>query len=287
MRCRSLPLPTAYWPLAAVLLLAGCQPTVEPEHAVSGPLAGRVEATADEERTVTLDGRTLVLDGFAGNVQVETDARAAWVRVRFVRRARGATEASAQARLEAISIEEGQDHELVQYVWRASGNEDGLSVDVVATVPPQARVVVRTGSGGVAADGPLAEFDAETRAGSVVVGRASGARVRLASGEGDVSLAAARIPPGARWTAETAAGSLDLSLPPSASVQIDAETAAGRIDVRGVEAAVERSRRAAGEKAVVRLGGAEARIALATRAGSITVGRATDVDGTETGRTDE
>ena len=169
-------------------------------------------------------------------------------------------------------------------MWRASGNEDGLSVDAVAVVPPGARVVVRTGAGGVSADGPLADLDAETRAGSVVVGRASGARVRAASGAGDVSLSAAQIPAGARWTAETASGSVDLSIPAGASAQISAETGAGSVDVRGLPgAAVERS---GGGRASVRLGAGEARVRLATRAGSVTVGQTTDVDGTEAGRVD-
>lgn len=260
-----------------LLLLAGCGADPAP-----GALAGRAEVVEVEERTVALAGRTLVLDGFAGEVRVETGSDSVGTRIRFERRGRGATEASARARLAAIALEEGQDDELVQYVWRAAGTEDGLRVDAVATVPPGARVVVRTGAGGIAVDGPLAELDAETRAGGIVVGRASARRLRLLSAAGDVALIATTIPAGAAWDVETRAGSVDFSSPPGASVRVEADTEAGRADVRGLDgAAVVRS---GAQRLVATLGAGAARVRLHTQAGDVTLGPATDIDGTETGQ---
>lgn len=262
---------------ALLLLLAGCRTDPAP-----GARAGRAEVTESEERTVTLAGRVLVLDGFAGEVRVETGSDPAVTRVRFERRGRGATETSARERLAAVTIVEGQDDDLYQYVWRAAGTEDGLRVDAVAVVPPGSRVVVRTGAGGIAADGPLAELDAETRAGGIVVGRASARALRLASAAGDVALIAADIPTGAAWTVETRAGSVDVSLLPGASVRVGAETQAGRADVRGLGGAT--VVRSGAGRLVATLGAGDARVRLHTQAGDITLGPATDIDGTETGR---
>ena len=268
--------------LLAVLLaapLAGCRQS-EP-----GALAGRAEATAVEERTVALRGRTLVLDGFAGDVRVETDAEATGARVRLVRRALGATQASASERLARVTVETGGDGELYQIVWRANlpgGAMDGaagLSAAAVATVPPGTDVVVRTLAGGVAADGPLGSLDVGVGAGTVVVGRAASRRIRIDVRAGDVTVNAASVPAGAEWTVETAAGDVDLALPPGAALDLDASTGAGALVDRGLGARVP-----AGAAALrTRLGAGGARVRVRTGAGTVTLGRATDIDGTETG----
>ena len=268
--------------LLAVLLaapLAGCRQS-EP-----GALAGRAEATAVEERTVALRGRTLVLDGFAGDVRVETDAEATGARVRLVRRALGATQASASERLARVTVETGGDGELYQIVWRANlpgGAMDGaagLSADAVATVPPGTDVVVRTLAGGVAADGPLGSLDVGVGAGTVVVGRAASRRIRIDVRAGDVTVNAASVPAGAEWTVETAAGDVDLALPPGAALDLDASTGAGALVDRGLGARVP-----AGAAALrTRLGAGGARVRVRTGAGTVTLGRATDIDGTESG----
>ena len=272
--------------LFLLVALAGCQPSATPA-AAPGLLAGRAEATEAEERTVALGGRTLVLDGFAGDVRVETLAGATGVRVRFVRRARGATEASARERLAAITIEEGSDADLYQYVWRANRPtgiaEEGLSVDVVATVPPGAAVVVRTLAGGVAVDGPLGDLDVGVGAGTVVVGRAASRALRVDVRAGDVTVTAAAFPAGARWTVETGAGDVDLSVPDGASARIDASTDEGRVADRGLPEAA-RVVRSGGGRLDATLGRGGADVRLHTAAGTVTVGAATDIDGTESGR---
>jgi len=279
---------------ALPLVLLGCQTGGDAADtaadAAAGALVGRAEATATEERTVALDGRTLVLDGFAGDVRIETDAAATGVRVRFDRRARGATEASARERMVAIRIEEAGDDELYQYVWRADGPGSGLSVDAVATVPPGARVVVRTGAGGVAADGPIERLDVEAGAGAVVVGRASARSLRVDVGAGDVTVDASAVPAGARWTLETGAGDVDLAVPAGASVRIDAESAAGAVTDRGLpgglgSAGVDRPDSPAGARLRATLGRGAASILVRTGAGDVTLGGSTDIDGTESGQT--
>ncbi len=230
---------------------------------------------------MALNGRTLVLDGFAGDVRVEVDPAATGVHLQLVRRALGATEASARERLERVTVETGGDDELYQVVWRATSPggqmdpDDGLSADAVATVPPGTPVAVRTLRGGVAVDGPTGDLDVGIGAGEIVVGRASALRLRLDARAGDVTLAAARIPSGAAWTVETLAGSIDVSLPPGADVDLDASTGAGRVVDGGEDAGTRR-------RATLGRGGASLRVR--TQAGNVTIGQATDIDGTETGR---
>ncbi|HEX8386933.1 MAG TPA: DUF4097 family beta strand repeat-containing protein [Rubricoccaceae bacterium] len=271
-------------------VLSGCQPGGDPgqvaSEALSGALSGRAEVVETEERTVGLDGRTLVLDGFSGDVRVETSASVTGVRVRFDKRARGATEASARERMGAIRIEEASDDAIYQYVWRAGELTGGLSVDAVAVVPPGTKVVVRTGAGGVAADGALASLDVEAGAGTVVVGRVSSRTLRVDVGAGDVTVNAAAVPAGAQWTVETGAGNLDLSVPPGASLRIDAESGAGRVTDRGLgRARVERSGDPGDGRLQATLGRGEGTVRLRTGAGDVTVGGPTDIDGTESGQT--
>ena len=271
--------------LSAVLVLgvAACRSGDAP-----GERRGAAEATAADERTVTLGARTLVLDGFAGDVRVETDTAAVGARVRVTRRARGATDASARARLALVTVETGGDDEIYQIVWRANTapSEAGLRADVVATVPPGTRVVVRTLAGGVAVDGPLGSVDVGVGAGAVIVGRAAARTLRVAVEAGDVSVSAAQIPAGAAWTVETGAGSVDLSVRPDASVRVDASSDAGQANVRGLSGArVEHlySRPAGGHLSAT-LGRGAASVRLHTAAGAVRVGAATDIGGTESGR---
>ena len=233
---------------------------------------------------MTLGARTLVLDGFAGDVRVETDPAAVGARVRVTRRARGATDASARARLALVTVETGGDETLYQIVWRANAapSEAGLRADVVATVPPGTRVVVRTLAGGVALDGPLGDVDVGVGAGAVLVGRAAARVLRVDVQAGDASVSAAGIPPGASWTVETGAGSVDLALAPDANVRVDASSDAGRVDVRGLAGA--QVQRASGSRLVATLGRGAARVRLHTAAGNVRVGAATDIGGTESGQ---
>lgn len=274
--------------LALLLAVSGCggdtpggaQPdTAERE-------VGRTEAADTQERTVSLNGRTLVLDGFAGDVRIETDARAPGVRVRFRRVARGATQASARNRLGLMRIDEAGDEEIYQYVWRAETDpSEGLSVDAVATVPPGTSVVVRLESGGVAADGLSGDLDVVIGSGAIVMGRIASPRLRVVVGTGDVTINALRLPTGAVWGLEAGAGSLDLSLPRDASARINATTGAGRVRDRGLNLTqVERSEGAAGGRLRARLGDGSATVRLHAGAGSVFVGGPTDIDGTELGQ---
>ena len=266
---------------ALALVLSACEPGEAPQ-------PGRTEATAVEERTVALGTRTLVLDGFAGDVRVEVDPAATGVHVRLVRRALGATPGSARERLARVTVETGGDDELYQVVWRAYSPggqmepDDGLRADAVATVPPGTPVAVRTLRGGVAVDGPTGDLDIGVGTGEIVVGRAGARRLRLDTRAGDVTLAADGIPAGAAWTLETLAGNIDVALAAGANVDLDASTDAGRVVDRGLGAAdpadgAETQRR-------VTLGRGGARLRAHTAAGTVTLGQATDIDGTEMGR---
>ena len=137
---------------------------------------------------------------------------------------------------------------------------------------------MRTLAGGVALDGPLGDTDVGIGAGEIVVGRASARRLRLDARAGDVTVNAAAVPAGAVWTIATLAGNVDVAPPAGADVDLDAR--ARRIVDRGLGAAVSPGAR----RVQVRLGRGGARMTLRAPAGTVTLGRTTDIDGTESGQ---
>ena len=206
--------------LVALAPLAACGP--------DGPATE--EVTAEERRAVRLDGRQLVLDGFAGDVSVTAVPGLDEVEVVFTKRAKGATEGQAQGRLEQIRIEEAGDGELYQFVWRTD-LEGTVRVDAEARVPLAADVVVRLGAGEITANGLRGPFDAETGAGDLRADHLRTPSLTARTGSGDLTLGAAFLPPEARWTGETGSGDLVLQLAPSASARVRAESGAGGLDL--------------------------------------------------------
>ena len=145
------------WTIPFALALAACG------DAPLRPSPGGVAARDTLVRSVDLRGRTLVLDGHDGHVEIDTAAGPATLR--FVRTARGATRASAEERLEAVAFYEVEADALVQFVW--ASELEGTGVRATARVPPGADLVVELDRGTIRARG-LGPEHARLRADSVV-----------------------------------------------------------------------------------------------------------------------
>lgn len=267
-------MPRTAIPVLLLVTLAACQSGGDVTTDADGALVrGRTEATAVETRSVRLDGRTLVLDGFAGDVTLTADPAATEVSAQFTRRARGATDASAQERLREVTLNEAGDGELFQYVWRTQLH-DGTSVDADVTLPPGATVVLRLGAGALQATGLAGSLDAEVGAGTAMLDAVRPATLRLDVGSGTVTVDAAGVPAGAEWTLQTGAGTVTLGLPADASVRVDARTASGAVNARGLTFADERlSGGPADRRFRGTLGDGSATVEVSTGAGAITLRR--------------
>ncbi len=207
--------------LLPVFLLAACQ----------GGGIDSVEATAEETRAVRLDNRELVLDGFAGDVSVTAVIGLDEAEIVFTTRAKGTTERQAQARLDAVTLQEAGDGATYQFVWRSDDDVSMVRVDAIVRVPLGANVVVRLGAGDVRANGLRGSLDAETGAGEIRADHMRSSVLQLKSGSGDVQASAAFLPIGGLWRIETGAGDLTLLVQPTASVRVEAESDAGSLDL--------------------------------------------------------
>ncbi|MFN3597858.1 MAG: hypothetical protein ACK41D_11375 [Rubricoccaceae bacterium] len=248
--------------LVAVLALAACRGSDD-------DLTGRAVATATEERSVALEGRTLVLDGFAGDVRVLADPTLSEVRLRAERSARGATDGSAAARLEGVTLREAGGADLYQFVWRTE-HEAGTRVDVEVRVPPGTAVTLRLGAGDLVAEGLEGALDAELGAGTATATGLTASEVRLRTGSGALEVEARALPAGAAYTLETGAGEIVLALPAAASVNVEAETRAGQVRLGDLPFEGPRLTTSGGQARFrARLGRGQARVEARTGAGDV------------------
>lgn len=231
---------------------------------------GRVEATDTHTRTLVLEGRELVLDGFAGRVTLREVPRSDdRVVARFTRRARGATLASAADRLHGVGVDEAGDGALYQFVWRTT-LAAGASVDADVAVPPGTRIVVRLGEGALAAEGLTGGLDAEVGSGPVELSRHAAPATRVHTGRGPVRLTASAVPADATWTLSTEAGPVRLVVPTGAGLVLDAQTGAGRFVVPPLGGET-RTESPDGTRLRGTLGGGGASITLRSGLGSVHV----------------
>jgi len=250
---------TARLGLLGAVLLAACEaPTPRP---------GRAEATADTTLALDLRGRTLVLDGTAGDVTLTADSSATGATLVLTRRARGATRASAARRLAGVTVSTAADDEMEQVVWRASPAE-GAGVSARVTVPPDAHVVVHLDAGDVAARALVGPLDIETAIGAVRLDDHAGARLRVRVGSGTATIGARTIPPAALWFVSLGDGNGTVRLPPDASATVVAT--GDTLAMRG-GAVTSRERAGTGERRQVRFGAGEAVVRVETARGRVTV----------------
>ncbi|MDX1531514.1 MAG: DUF4097 family beta strand repeat-containing protein [Rhodothermales bacterium] len=265
-------------------LLVGCGGEDDVARTEEGLLRlGREEARAVTERTVRLDGRTLVLSADAGSVTVVGDPAAVEARLQFERVARGATEASAAERLERLTIEEAGDGEIYQYVVE-SAEVEGARVHVEAVVPANTPLVVQLDRGAVRLSGVTGELQVENENGDVELAGVAGERVRVTTRRGAIAAGFGTLPAGADIRLETENGDLGLTLPATVDAAVRVTTDAGDIAVQGLAFANrDLDETDAGMRFSGRLGRGSARIVAETGVGDVLLqqGEQLELEGVE------
>jgi hypothetical protein len=111
---------------------------------------------------------------------------------------------------------------------RMNTKNNDVNVEFVVSVPAGVRLAARTVNGAIDATGLTADAEAETVNGSVIVETSGVARAETVNGSVQATMGRAD------WSSDVAIktvnGSIDITLPPSASTTVDAETVNGRIE---------------------------------------------------------
>jgi hypothetical protein len=259
--------------LLAIIHCAACSSGSDVEIGPGGELlAGGERAAESETRGVELGSRALVLDGFAGSIEVIGVDTVASARITFERVARGRTALAAHERLEGVAIQESGDGDA--YTFRMSAaHREGAEVNVQAEVPRGTSVTVRLDRGGVEIRDISGDVEVRLRAGGIRAAGLAGRRVDVEGTAGGVSIAATAVPAEADWRAETNTGAVSLAVPRTASARVDAETSTGSIRVQGLDFDDRRlDRRGAGMTFSGTLGEGRGRIRVRTEVGAIRLG---------------
>jgi hypothetical protein len=215
-------------------------------------LVGCVDGPAREgnfDRTFSVSGKVMlsVEDG-AGNIVVHpgTDQK---VIVNAHIRARGSfTGMSSEEKVKRITANPPitQSGSTIR-ITRPSDSEltRNVFIDYDITAPAQSQVSAFTGAGKIDIRGMQASVEATSGAGAIIVEDLSDdARVHTGAGNIDVRTVRGRVDaesgagritvrgePQKDWRVTTGAGSIKLELPPDASLDLDAETGMGRVNL--------------------------------------------------------
>lgn len=252
----------------ALLILSGCKERQNIGQTEEGALIlGTTEVTEAIERSVSLNNRTLVLEGFAGSIRLNGTS-AAQARLEFVKKARGGNDEDALRKLEGISIDEVGDNQSYRYTMRSE--DAGLaSVDITGDVPVNTSVRIQTESGHLALSGVEGPIRITHQNGSIDI---AGARrtVEAETRSGDITLGLSTLADGSDVRLRTYNGDVYLTLPQATSATIEAGTSAGTVSVNGITFA-ERALTPRGAGALFRgrLGEGDTEISLQTENGSI------------------
>ena len=254
--------------LLSLTLLTACQERTEVSQTEEGRLVlGAAESEEVIERGVNPGARTLVLEGFNGNIEL-TGTDASTASLRFVKRGRGSDNEHARERLSDITIDETGDDQAYHYSMESS-DPAMTSVDVVGTVPRGTPVRIQLQSGSVSLSGVQGPIEVDNESGTVDI---SGAQrsVDVETRSGTIQADLERLPEDAAVRLVTENGNVTLALPTSISAQIEAETGAGQINVEGLRFSSRRlSPKGAGAQFAGQLGRGTARIEARTQNGTI------------------
>ncbi|WP_456428410.1 DUF4097 family beta strand repeat-containing protein [Rhodocaloribacter sp.] len=230
---------------------------------------GTSEATETVTRAVAPGDRTLVIDGFAGNVAL-TGSDDDVARLTFTKHARGDGEKAARRALGRIRIEESGDEATYRYGLRADAPRVSR-VDVTGTVPRGTTLRILLKNGNVTLTGLEGPVSVNGENGNVRIAGA-GAAVEVETRNGSIAVGMARLAPDAVVRLATVNGDLTLALPPDASARVEARTNAGEIRAEGLVFA-DRSLDpvGAGGRFHGRLGSGGAVVELKTENGNVTM----------------
>lgn len=238
--------PTLWIVLGIVLIVACCAVLVVALayafFSASRAEQGLIGPTLEEEVTRQFDASSaprLVVDNFAGDIIVRVSDENV-IEVRATKKVRR------QADLERISVSMEATEDGVRIETSRSAIEtSNVSVDLDIQVPAGTTIDVKSGAGRVEISGVSGNMKIRTGAGDVVVRDAGGeveattgagsvevsggtGRVELNTGAGTVSYKGS---PRGDYRLETGAGSIQITLPSDASVELDLTTGIGDIDV--------------------------------------------------------
>ncbi len=216
-----------------VMGLSACG-TDEPglEETDRGALAvGQVAVQTTQERTVAPADRAVTLEGLRGalDLRAHSDDTAAWM---FTKVARDRDSTRAQNILEGLTITERGSEERYTFDLQSSAPERSI-IDVSGTLPASTPLTVRRSSGAVHLHGLRSAVDIEQTHGDVRVEAAEGA-VRVRLNNGDITVDWATLSAGIEADLETENGTIRITLPDTASAQLDVATTAGRVFSQGL-----------------------------------------------------
>ncbi|MEM8600363.1 MAG: hypothetical protein AAGF99_10620 [Bacteroidota bacterium] len=223
---------------------------------------------------IALDGRTLVLQAEAGQIEVVGSDTATVATIQVVRTARGATEGSTRRRLaqgEVVRVD--GDDEIVQVI-AAAPQPPGIETAFEAVVPSQARLYLQLDAGSITLTdlaGPT--VTAQTGEGTIRAQSLASNTTLLVATAGRVDASVRTLLPQAQLTISVEEGSAEVELPPTIAAQLDAESRTGRVRVENFAwTTVERNETETGERVVGQMGeGADARIEVRTGVGTVVV----------------
>lgn len=223
-----------YLVLAVLVMSLSACGTDEPglEETERGALAvGQVAVQTVEERTVAPADRTVALDGLRGalDLRAHSDNTAAWT---FTKIARDRDSTRAQNILEGLTIAERGSEQRYTFDLQSSVPERS-AVNVSGTLPASTPLTVRRSSGAVHLHGLRSTVDVEQTHGDVRVEAAEGA-VRVRLNNGDITVDWATLSSGIEADLETENGTIRITLPDTASAQLDVATTAGRVFSQGL-----------------------------------------------------
>ncbi|WP_176521572.1 TonB family protein [Longimonas halophila] len=238
------------------------------EETERGALAvGQVAVQTVEERTVAPAERTVALEGLRGalDLRAHSDDTAAWT---FTKIARDRDSTRAQNVLEGLAIAERGSETRYTFDLQSDVPERSI-INVSGTLPASTPLTVRRSSGAVHLHGLRSAIDIEQTHGDVHVEAAEGA-VRVRLNNGDITVDWATLPSGIEADLETENGTIRITLPDTASTQLDVATTAGRVFSQGL-AYTERALQAseAGYQFTGQLGTGAASIRARTTHGNI------------------
>ncbi len=232
-------------------------------------MLGSAEEERTAERSVSLEGRTLVLDGLDGDVNLQ-GVRGDRANLTFTRLGRGADPDDARRVAGTISLEEAGSEEQFQYMLRAE--EPKLSrVNIKGEVPARAPLNIKMAHADIRIDSVQAPLVIQSEHGPVHVQQAAGTvSVQLANGS--IYLSLTEVGSDDEVSLKTKNGDITLRLPADSEASVNAFTGTGEILTRNLtfeDKTLDREGSGYEFSGVLNEGGAS--ISLSTQNGTITI----------------
>ncbi len=212
--------------MLVIMLSAGCSKQDIAQTEDGTFVLGSIEESTTTERGITPGTRTVFIDGFNGNIQLDgvTGETANFV---FTKKARGADAGNAIKLLDKISIEEAGD-ESTFALTLSSPEEERSAVDIVATIPFNTPIVLKTTSGEISLSMMSGSIEVSNVAGNVTY-TGNSSSLKLQTRNGDIVALLTEPSRLTKGVIETSNGDIMISLPLESSIEVEATTSAGSV----------------------------------------------------------